>query len=76
MKLLKVSQVVDKLNMSRGKIYKMIKKGIIPSVNIDGSIRIPEHLLNQMIYRKIEGKTSIKIENNNTLSGGKTKRRN
>lgn len=73
MRLLKVTQVMDKLNVSRGKAYSMIKKGAIPSVNIDGCIRVPESLLDEMLRRQlgIEGKQDTKIENFYVLSGGK-----
>jgi hypothetical protein len=76
MKLLKVTQVMEKLNISRGKAYSMVKKGIIPSVNIDGCIRVPEQLLNKMLYRKlgIEGKPDTKTENIHILSGGEAER--
>ena len=42
MKLLKVNETAKKLNISRGKIYKMIKNGQIPYIEIGGCIRIPE----------------------------------
>lgn len=76
MRLLKVTQVMDKLNISRGKAYAMIKKGVIPAVNIDGCIRIPENLLDEIICRQlgIEGKQDAKIENFYVLSGGKAER--
>ncbi len=76
MKLLKVTQVMEKLSISRGKAYTMIKKGVIPSVNIDGCIRVPENLLNEVLYRKlgIEGKTDMKTENIYVLSGGEAGR--
>lgn len=76
MKLLKVTQVMEKLNISRGKAYSMVKKGVIPSVNIDGCIRVPEQLLNKMLYRKlgIEGKPNTKTENIYVLSGSEAER--
>lgn len=76
MRLLKVAEVMNKLNISRGKAYSMIKKGAIPSVNIDGCIRIPENLVDEMLYSQlgIEGKQDAKIENIYVLSGGKAER--
>lgn len=74
MKLLKVAQVIEKLNISKGKAYAMIKKGVIPSVNIDGCIRVPEEVLEEMIFRqlkpKIKGKSKIRVENVHVLSSG------
>ena len=75
MRLLKVSSVA-KLNVSRGKIYKMINKNKIPHVNIDGCIRVPEELLEEMIYHQIKGKQDEKIEDQNSvLFGGGAARR-
>ncbi|NMB42077.1 MAG: helix-turn-helix domain-containing protein [Firmicutes bacterium] len=76
MRLLKVSSVAKKLNVSRGKIYKMINKNKIPHVNIDGCIRVPEELLEEMIYHQIKGKQDEKIEDQNSvLFGGGAARR-
>lgn len=53
MKLLRVKEVMIKLGISRGKVYQMIREGKIPSVNIDGCIRIPETLLDDMVYQQL-----------------------
>lgn len=78
MQMLKVSEVMEKLKLSKGKTYRLIKEGFIPSVNFKGSIRVPKDLLNQMIKEQIRiGKTNYKAEYNNTTlsSGGASERK-
>lgn len=78
MKLLKPTQVMNKLSVSRTKVYEMIKKGIIPSVEIDGCIRVPEELLDEMIRRQIQqraGKLRTNVENLHILFGDGAGRR-
>ena len=77
MKLLKVSEVMGKLSISRGKAYQMIRNGVILSVNIDGCIRIPEEHLDEMIYRQLierAGEDRESIEKINNLCGGRAER--
>ncbi len=78
MKLLKVKEVMVKLGVSRGKVYQMINDGVILSVNIDGCIRVPERLLDEMIYRQLlqaAGKDKAKVERINNLFGDRAERR-
>ncbi len=76
MKLLRPMEVAERLSVSRGKIYQMIKKGAVPSVNIDGCLRIPEEALQKMILQQLgEGKASSIIEDIHVLSGGRAERR-
>jgi excisionase family DNA binding protein len=48
-RLLRVGDVMEKLNMSRTKIYNMMKNGEIPHVRIAGCIRFPENGVNKLI---------------------------
>ncbi len=71
MKLLNVPQVMEKLSMSRSKVYRMVNNGTLPSVIIGGCTRIPEEILDEMLINKLkEGKNKTKIENIHVLSGG------
>ncbi|HOB28821.1 MAG TPA: helix-turn-helix domain-containing protein [Bacillota bacterium] len=78
MKLLKVKDVTAKLGISRGKAYQMIRDGVIPSVNIDGCIRVPERFLDDMIYQQLlqaAGKDKTRVERINNLFGDRAERR-
>jgi excisionase family DNA binding protein len=45
----RASEVMVILNLGRTKVYELIRAGVIPSVEIDGNIRVPVKLLNEMI---------------------------
>lgn len=74
-RFLKVSQVMEILNLSRGKAYKMIKKGVLPAINLDGCIRVPEEVLDEIIRQQLKGKPQEKVEDFNVLFGGRAERR-
>lgn len=59
MQMLKAMEVAEKLRLSRGKTYRLIKEGKIPSVEIDGSIRVPEEELEKMLQEQIENSKHI-----------------
>ena len=78
MKLLRASEVMIKLSVSRGKVYQMIKKGVIPSVYIDGCVRVPEQAIDELICRQLKqqaGYDGAKIEDLHVLFGGRAERR-
>lgn len=54
----KVPEVQQILNMGRTKVYELIRSGVIPSVDIDGNIRIPVEALEKWIKRKVESSTT------------------
>lgn len=69
MQMLKVTEVAKRLNLSRGKVYRMVKNGIIPYVEFEGTIRIPEELLYEIIEKQLrpwlwKGKNSEDVEDN------------
>jgi len=37
---LKVNDIASRLDLSRPKVYDMLKKGVLPSYNIDGVLRV------------------------------------
>ncbi len=39
--LLRVSEVAEALSLGRTKSYELIAHGVLPSVRIDGSLRVP-----------------------------------
>jgi len=55
MNMLKVAEVAKMLKISESKAYRMVKKGVMPHVIIDGCIRIPEQALMNMLYSQIKG---------------------
>ncbi|NMD42584.1 MAG: helix-turn-helix domain-containing protein [Firmicutes bacterium] len=76
MQLLRPKEVMIKLAVSRGKVYQMIRDGIIPSVNIDGCLRVPEESLHEFIREQLDqaGKTAAPAERVYVLFGGKAER--
>ncbi len=54
----RVSEVMEILSIGRTKAYDMIRSGAIPSVEIDGNIRVPVKLFNDWIDSKIAGSTA------------------
>ena len=49
---LTVEEAAAVLGVSRSKCYQLVRKGVIPSVNLDGMTRIPRRLL----IEKVEGR--------------------
>jgi excisionase family DNA binding protein len=45
----RVSEVMEILNLGRTKTYELIRAGVIPSVDIGGSKRVPAKLLREKI---------------------------
>lgn len=55
MNMLKVTEVAEMLKISESKAYRMIKKGTMPHVNIDGCICIPELMLMDIMRSQLKG---------------------
>jgi excisionase family DNA binding protein len=51
--LLRVCEVQEILNMGRTKIYDLIRAGVVPSIKIDGNIRVPTKPLYEWIEARI-----------------------
>jgi excisionase family DNA binding protein len=49
----RVSEVGEILNLGRTKTYQLIRSGAIPSVKIDGNIRVPAKPLHDWIDAQI-----------------------
>ena len=49
----RVSEVGEILNLGRTKTYGLIRSGVIPSVKIDGNIRVPAKALHDWIDSQI-----------------------
>jgi excisionase family DNA binding protein len=50
-RLLKASQVQAKLGLSRAKVYRLMHDGVLPTVRIGGSVRVPSRALEEWIGR-------------------------
>lgn len=55
----RVCEVMEILNIGRTKAYAMIRAGVIPSVEIDGNIRIPAQLFQEWIEKKIASSAGL-----------------
>lgn len=51
-KLLKVSDVCDRLQMGRSKVWEFIARGELASLKIDGSRRVSEEQLADFLERR------------------------
>jgi excisionase family DNA binding protein len=49
----RVSEVQEILNLGRTKTYDMIRAGVIPSVEIDGNIRVPVKEFNDFLEKLV-----------------------
>lgn len=52
-RLLRPNQVMERLNVSRAKVYRMIADGHFEALKIGGSLRITERSLGAYIERQI-----------------------
>jgi excisionase family DNA binding protein len=49
--MLKVHEVAQRLQLSRGTAYKLIGRGVIPSVRIGHTVRVDERELERFLRR-------------------------
>jgi excisionase family DNA binding protein len=63
-KLLKVTDVMNVLNISRSKAYSMLDQGDIPSIKLGRLVRVHPEVLNQFIIDK-------QSDNNGSLRSSK-----
>lgn len=54
-KLLKISDVCERLQMSKSKVFEFIATGELESLKIDGARRVTESQLADFIARRIAG---------------------
>lgn len=47
--LLRMSDVIEALSIGRTKSYELVAKGILPSVRIDGAVRVPASALEEFV---------------------------
>lgn len=55
--LLRVTEVAETLSLGRTKSYELIARGVIPSVRIDGAVRVPATALEDFV-RSLPTKSS------------------
>jgi len=48
-RLIKIQEAADMLGVSRAKFYQLISRGVIRSVKIDGSRRIPVMAIDEFV---------------------------
>ena len=46
---LRVPETAELLGLSRSKTYELIGRGVIPSIQLDGSIRVPVEGLRELV---------------------------
>jgi len=47
--LLRVNETAERLSLGRTKAYQLIARGVIPSVRIDGAVRVPAEALEEYV---------------------------
>ncbi len=57
----RVAEVQEILSLGRTKTYDLIRAGVIPSVQIDGNIRIPVAMFNAWLERIISSSQSRQV---------------
>lgn len=50
--LLRPTEAADVIGIGRSKVYELLARGELPSIRIDGSIRVPMDELRQWIAQK------------------------
>ena len=58
--MLRPSETAETLGFSRSKTYELIAAGVIPSIRVDGSIRVPVDALRQWIARQLAEQTETR----------------
>jgi excisionase family DNA binding protein len=61
--LLRVSEVARIIGFGRSKTYEMIRAGEIPSLDIDGNIRVPRSSLQAWLENKINSAANLRPPN-------------
>jgi excisionase family DNA binding protein len=51
--MLRPAEAADAIGVSRSKAYQLIAEGVIPSVRVGGSVRVPVAALQQWIDRQL-----------------------
>jgi len=49
---LKPAEVADLLGVGRGRVYQLIRAGVIPATRVGGAIRIPREAWGEWVRRK------------------------
>jgi excisionase family DNA binding protein len=56
--MLRPTEAGDAIGVSRSKIYELIASGQIPSIRVDGAVRVPVKALEQWIAAKLSEATT------------------
>jgi len=57
--LLKPVEAADKLRISRSKAYELIAQGVIPSIRVGGSVRVPLDALRGWIAHELQQRSEL-----------------
>jgi excisionase family DNA binding protein len=56
--LLRPTEAADAIGVSRSRAYELIAAGVIPSIRIGGSVRVPVDALKTWITRELETRSA------------------
>lgn len=51
--LLKPLEVAEAIGVSRSRVYELMAKGVIPSIRVGSSARVPAHALREWVEREL-----------------------
>ena len=54
MNMLRVSEVAQRLAISRSKCYELINRRVLPSIRVGGAVRIPGAALDRWVVAQLE----------------------
>ncbi len=60
--LLRPAEAADVLGVSRTKIYELISRGVVPSMRLDGLIRVPLDRLNDWVDAQMQAQRAESVE--------------
>lgn len=64
--LYRMPEAADALGISRAKCYELAARGVIPTIRVDGSIRVPVEALREWIERQV-GESSASVTDANVV---------
>jgi len=62
--LLRVNETAERLSLGRTKVYQLIARGVIPSVRIDGALRVPASELEDLVQELVSAAPKSNLRHN------------
>lgn len=56
--LYRPAEAADAIGVSRARAYELIANGVLPSIRIGGSIRVPVDALREWVNRQVEARSA------------------